>query len=62
MLPVPITDRQTVVFMQGKLHRGRMGREERRMSIIDILMLFFTCAAIALVAFVIMEVVGNEED
>lgn len=32
------------------------------MSMIDILMLFFTCAAIALVAFVIMEVVSDEED
>ena len=31
------------------------------MSIIDILMLFFTCAAIALVAFVIMEVVDEED-
>ena len=33
--------------------------EERRMSTIDILMLFFTCAAIALVAFVIMEVLDD---
>lgn len=29
------------------------------MSMIDILMLFFTCAAIALVAFVIMEVLDD---